>query len=786
MIFIDTETCGLHSMPVLLQYAEDDGPIRLYEIWRHPVKETLALIEWITGQTVVGFNLAFDWFHLCKLYTIWSLLDPTWIPEEHIEEIALLEPMGMDGPCLKPVSACDLLLWSRKNEFQSLMARNDIVIRKVPRALAPALAMELEDRIQIDGIYFARYQDKSAPRWRVSDIRKGGKVDPDFKDVVLKFNPAGGLKFLAEHALKLKPKFHYEEVALQGQRPVEYGYAPTALHVSSPEKQWEAWGELDGRWTKLGYAWPARIKAHIDHWATNEQAREYAQDDIVYTRALYEYFDRPEPGDDDSVLACMVAAVRWHGFTLNIEGIKELREKAEKVVAGAPINTNAVVEVRDYLSEVMDVTEELIIQKTTDKETLQKLAALTITEEETCTKCFGAGCTRCDGGVLKPGPHPVAVRAKAILAVKLAKKEIELYDKLLLAGRLHASFKVIGTLSSRMAGADGLNAQGIKKSKEVRRMFPLAWEGYELCGGDFDSFEVTLADAVYNDDKLRAALLGGKKIHGLFGMELFPGQSYEQILASDGSSTLDMYTKAKSGVFAMIYGGTADTLTKRQGIPAEVAQRAYESWGRSFPGIAKARIRIFDAFCSMRQPGGLGTAVVWTDPAEYVESFLGDRRYFTLENRICKALFDLARNVPKEWRDCPVKVVRRDRVQGAGGAVSSALYGAAFGIQQAAMRAAANHEIQSPGARICKTLQRRIWDLQPPGVNEWCVATINVHDEILTVTRPDYVEPVAGVVREVVESFRPQVPLIGMKWNLEMANWSEKKAGGRAIHVTYE
>ena len=33
-------------------------------------------------------------------------------------------------------------------------------------------------------------------------------------------------------------------------------------------------------------------------------------------------------------------------------------------------------------------------------------------------------------------------------------------------------------------------------------MFPLSWRGYILCGGDFDSFEVTLADAVYNDPSL--------------------------------------------------------------------------------------------------------------------------------------------------------------------------------------------------------------------------------------------------------------------------------------------
>ena len=56
-VYIDTETCGLHSMMVLLQYAEEDGPIRLHEVWRRPIRETLRLIEWLTEHTVVGFNL---------------------------------------------------------------------------------------------------------------------------------------------------------------------------------------------------------------------------------------------------------------------------------------------------------------------------------------------------------------------------------------------------------------------------------------------------------------------------------------------------------------------------------------------------------------------------------------------------------------------------------------------------------------------------------------------------------------------------------------------------------
>jgi hypothetical protein len=785
--FIDSETCGLHSMMVLFQYAENDGPIQLYDVWKEPVWKTLALFERIAEGVVVGFNLSFDWFHIVKIYTIWRLLPSDWIPEDHINEIALIEPQGQDGPCIKPFNACDLLLHSRKNQYQTLMGREDIRIRRVPTALAYALAEELEKRIEIDGIYFARSADPEAPRWKVYDIFKHGELDPDFKDVVLKFNAAGGLKFLAEYALGYKPKYHFKDVEPDPKhRPIEYGFAPTALSVSTAEQNWEVWEEKDGKRTLKGHAWPAQIKYHIDHWANRADARDYASDDILYTRDLFLHFGSPEPGDDDSTLACMVPVVRWRGFKINIEGMKVLLAQAQAVVATAPVNINKPQAVREYLMEVMDGTEAVIIEETTEKRKLESIAngsRFLLDEEEPCTICEGDGtCKRCGGtGTMPIGLHPAAVRAKEILGIKHAAKEIELYEKLLRAGKFHAEFNVIGAMSSRMSGGGGLNAQGIKKTTEVRANFPLAWDGYELCGGDFDAFEVTLADAVYNDPDLRAALIKGTKIHALFGMLLYPGKTYEEILASDGDKELDMYSNAKSGVFAMLYGGNAETLHKNLGVSLEIAKSAYEAWGKMFPGIEKARLRIMRSFGSMQQPDG--RQVIWQDPAEYCETFLGFRRYFTLENQICKELYRLAQKVPTEWRKCPVKVVRRDRVQSAGGAVSSALYGSAFAIQGANVRAAANHEMQSPGGQITKNVQRRIWDLQPHGVHPLYVAPMNIHDEIQCVTHPDYVERVAEAVREGVVSYRPKVALIGMTWNKSMANWAEKKSGSVTLKI---
>jgi hypothetical protein len=816
--YIDTETCGLYGIPVLLQYAAEEGPITLYEIWKHPIWETLRLIEDLCEHTVVGFNLSFDWFHLAKVYTIFRLCPPDWIPEEHINEIALLEPKGQDGPCIKPASALDLLLHSRKGPMQSLMAREDVRIKRVPTVLAYVLAVELEHRVRLDDIYFARSADPEAPRWAVFDRHdRFGEVDADFKDVVLRFNPAGGLKFLAEHVLKLKPKFHYTDVEPDPSwRPKELGYAPTALAISTPEKNWEV-REINEKGAEriTGYAWPGVIARFINHWSTRPDAREYANDDIVYTRALDHHFGDPTPGDTDSILACMVAVVRWHGFTINLNGMKSLRAEAQAIVDASPVNINKPAEVRSYICAPMDEIEKVVLQDSTKKTNLETVAKWEI--GETCTECKGSSqiegqpcwacdgqgfigepepclvcngtdpqCTRCGGtGHLVVGKHPAAIRSKTVLKVKSAAKEVEVYDKLILAGKFHASFNVIGALSSRMSGADGLNAQGIKATERVRRMFTLAWDPYVLCGGDFDAFEVTIADAVCNDEALREELLAGRKIHALFGMALFPGFTYEEIKASAGTDN-DMYTKGKQGFFGtMLYGGDHSTLMNKLGIREDIARAAIENFGKRFTGVKRWRQRVSDRFCSMRQPEGIGHRVIWVDPSDYCETFLGFRRYFTLENTIAKVLFNLANKPPPHWKEkgSQVKVIRRDRVQTAGGAVQSALYGAAFAMQAANMRAAANHEIQSPGAEITKAVQRHIWDLQPVGIHELLVAPLNVHDEIAVPTHPDYVERVTEAVRITVEGFRPQVPLIGMTWNEAQDNWAEKKHGSKTVKI---
>ena len=784
MIFMDTETIGLHGPIALVQYAYDDGEILLYSPWKNPISETIELFEEFCNHEggLCMFNAAFDWFHVCQMYTTLLLMsDQTKDLEDCIEEYALKEAEGRNGPCCKPQHVIDLMLHARKTEYQSTMDRDDVRIKRVPTALAYALCDELDKRMPFKDVYFARKKDMSK-RWSVRDIHDDiGDVIPDFKDVVLSFAPSSALKALAGDALGVDPEAIklFADVEVEKEfMPVEYGYAPYATapfyHTTSRGIKFLRQPNPENWWGK----WPEYARQHYDHWAYNKLARQYAADDVKYTRDLYKYFDCPPVDDDDSVLACMVGAVRWRGYKIDVKKLMALKDGAEDKVKKAPYNYGSTQVCRKYLREVMSETELLVMnvngKMTTKGIVLEEIAKWT--KQEVCSDCMGEGCDKCDDGLIDTEePHPAAERAREILDYRHACKEVELYDKLILAGRFHASFKVIGTLSTRMSGADGLNPQGIRRADDTRSCFPLADGGLVLCGGDFDGQEVTIADAVYQDPRLHEMLQTGKKIHGIFGTYLFPPMSYEDILATKGlPNEQDRYTRSKNGVFAMLYGGEAYTLQTRVGVSADVADRAYANFCKDFQKWGQERRKIFDMFCSMRQPGGIGSRVEWHEPARFIESIYGFRRYFVLENQICKTLFDLAEDPPKHWQRISFKVVRRDRQQTACGALRSALFAAAFAQQAANMRAAANHVIQSSGASLTKKLQCKIWEVQPAGIYAWRVQPMNIHDEVLAPTAKPYIGKVKDIVNDFIVEQRSKVPLLGMEWKTHLQSWAGK------------
>jgi len=790
--FIDTECCGFHGPVVLIQYAKNDGPIVLHEVWRVPISDTVLLIEEIADNCVIAFHLAFDWFHICQLYTCLRLYQQRHPYDEFLdaERYAELEEDARDLGCLKPAKCCDVMLNVRKGPYQSTMDRKNIYIRRIPAVLAGRVCDWLNEALPFEPLFFAR-RKVPGPAWRIQETK-----DEKFVNVYVSFAPSTALKPLIENIFGEKT-VDYDVVGVPAQfSPLELGYAPYAKAVGKlPEWKGKGKKKFRGKWKG---AWPQWIEYHIRHWGFRPTAQKYAGDDVKFTRMLYNHFNM-EPGDDDSTLAAMVGAVRWKGFKVDLDGIRELKEIAlaskkikEGKYAGQDVPTAPAAALR-YIKEVLDPVEALVMTDSTDKESLLEIMSW---ETEAST------------------------RAKEVYDARRAQKEVELYNKLLIADRFHASFKVLGTLSSRMAGADKLNPQGIKKTKIVRSKFPLAWaeDDEDLCGGDFSGFEVTIADAVYDDPELRAALREDRechrchgslrciddrkksktkgqevdcyecdglgtvrtKIHALFGTFIYPGLSYEDIIASDGQ-TPDYYTISKSGLFTWLFAGTEYSFQKRLGIPREQAKAGLNAFSRRFRKVSEARSKTMENYSPIHQPDGQGTSHVWRDPKQTVSTLLGFDRYFTLEFDVLKTLFALAINIPDEWRRIHVNVVRGDRVQTAVGALTSALYGACYSLQGQIARAAINTPIQGTGAQATKKVQRNIWEIQPSGYSKWIVRPINIHDEIMSATNPKYVHRVEQVVEDTIEELTEVVPLLEMEWHSGLDSWADKKKKKRVI-----
>lgn len=718
MIFYDTETCGLHGVATLIQWALDDGPVHLHEVWKEPVRYTVSLIDRIVQHDVCGFHLTFDHFHLCKLRTIFSRIPRHWIPEEHIDEIADQELLARDEGCLKQKAAVDLLVLASQGKYQALvLENNEIRIRSVPQCISKKAAVILNEYLSFPDIYFARKKDPSIRFQTLQGKRKG------FDDIVLKFAPSRKLKHLVKHLCKAKVMMFEDIMPDEMPQDKKKGYRPFGM-------------------------WRDYIESHIEWWQTKRTARLYAQEDVEHVRALWNYFDCPPAGDRDSDLACMIGAVRWHGFTINKEKTQAYLEKCAVDMVQAPRDPRKA---KPYIEGALDDAERSIAAlEDTSKETLKDFA---LTFEG----------------------HQAGTRALAVLAARRAKYDHDMCRKLLEAGRFHAAATVVGTLSGRKSGRGGdFNSQGISKNPDVRELFTFAWPGMILCGGDFDQFEITIADAYFKDPVLHEELLTGVSIHGQLGSFLYE-VPYEEIMATKKQKD-GPYSLSKIAVFRTLYGGTPAGAVKTLGITAKAADVAYDKFLNHYKMIGVGRQAIFDDFTMLTQPGGTGTAVILDDPERVeVESILGFKRSFSPQFDVIKAIHKFAQFIPRELCafDDQMRVKRsRDRRQTPSGALSSSLYSTSFSLQGEIQRAANNHVIQSSGAEICKGLEHAVWSLQPHGYNPWKVAPINLHDELQVVCHPDTVDELTRVVENTVEEYRKIVPLLAMDWETNKENWS--------------
>lgn len=763
--YIDSETVGLYGPMAILQYAFDEEDPTLYNPWLEPAGKTIDLLQYFCECRVVAHNLTFDWqkiqsFHNAT-YKLCRERGTGVRPIDHIDEMVEYFYTERQSFCLKPPAAVCTLLLCQKELGGTGLAAKEVRIRQVPRVCAEALTELLNNYTDLPSIVFAKRKDGGG--WHVGESDKGEQ----WADVMLKFAPSNGLKEVARHVLGVEDTQKIGAEVLPPAMPAEVGYCPFAYIIR------ECGLEFDKP------LWPELLEAHIEFWNSNEDAVRYALDDIHLLRRLDKHLGKRET-DFDGELAVQVASCRQAGFTIDTDKLDEAVEESQRIVDTAEINVDAHKQVRQWIAAALDPMEQHIVSEGCNKATLKKIVRNFVAEEREECDCE-AGCPRCDGNrVIEPGPMPVARRAQHVLDVRKHKKRLQLYTKLAVAQGAFPSFRVIGTKSGRMSGADGLNYHGIDGSKEIREIFSLAGDGEIVCGGDMNSQELAIAAAVMLDENLARDIETGRSLHGEFAATIM-GVPYEQIMAKKedkGSPEGQAYAKAKVCVYAMLYGAAAFNVSITLGCSVAEADEKIEAFFDKYPYMKNTRKAVKQSLQCLRSVES-GRIQVGEPERDYIDSCFGFRRSFEIEMSVMRSIVEAMNHVKSLFTDGPlaqwsdVKVIRREDKgsQTYQGCILSALFGAAFSLQGKIQRAALNHLIQSAGRTCTLRVQKRIWDIQPPGIHGFRVKLMSVHDEVITVSRPEYAKPIEQAVALEMKDLCKTVPLLSLDWATDVGSW---------------
>jgi hypothetical protein len=732
MIFLDTESVGFTGPPVLIQYQELGGEYVEFRVWENPVCDFLDLIEsFLHADKLVIFNATHDSFVLGKWYAIFSKVNDTSLRPDPKEIRKIEEELDYSKiPCLKPNAVLDFYIILKQTLFNFAAGRQKrpLEVRAVPAVAAKVLKEILERfAVALPSILFEKFKNKMpGDYWEVTPNKMRGFVD--FK---LNFAPSLGLKSII--------KFLFPEEQVQSIEIPSY-------HQPQEDAEYQPWNN----------DWPRLLATHLTYW-NSDRARKYAKNDITYLIWLHKILKDKELLPDkvhvDSDLAWHTGLSRARGFCIDLISANEQLEEARNSLSAIPDSSSQ--QSLAWLREVCPKDYLWLIQNTDSKKTL-----IPISKMEELGEC--------------------ATRASKLIAQRSAKKRIDILEKLIRIGRFHPNFEVSGTLSNRMSGRGGINPQGIIRDRKFRELFLLADEDSNLSGGDFSAQEITILAEVVKDKGLEQEIEKDKKaLHmcmarAIFGMleEVVEGK-VKYSWNEEYEPSKDEYSKAKNCVFGYVYGAQLKRLAQTAGKSEEQMQKAMDRVISRFPGLRTHAERIAKKFCSMVQPGGVGTQVEWHEPEPNATSLFGFSRSYILDNKICKFIFELASNPPKEIRDIRGRITRREREQSIVGATQSSLYATAFAMQAENLRTAGNHYIQSAGATVTKILQHSIWLFQPVGVAPWNVQLYNVHDELLCVNKSP--EKVEALVYKTIIGLRKFIPLLDMDWKMDIGSWAEVK-----------
>lgn len=668
-LYVDTETVGLCGPVKLIQFSIDRGPvqfIRLYGPHGSAVQTEGEMAAFKTlfglmGQPdtqFIGWNTAFDLWHLYRLYHIFT-------------NQSFGKP---DEKKVRPFDCkvLDLHLHAvQKGPFAAFAFAN----RKGPRATAvvrriPRVAQEHVTKAVLEKLRPLVPGDVTVSEHEV----------PSRKNLVtLSFNLSVkrlGLKAHAEY-------WGYPVIKLQDVWPLP----------KFDEKPWMPW--WDERYSEVAL----ECDKVLDK--TDGEFYTYAKNDIEYLWLAEDKLGHPDPTCHDTATH-IVAYSRYHGFTVDpvvldrtVVHYDSEMTKLEQDLAG--------IDLMSWQSKVKALAALDPMIKRANKSTLEAIGKSGSKAAELARKMIGYG----------PAKQKVD-------QAKKVKEAGALYCSLRVlgaaTGRLagEGSFNVQGIGKPERVGVDG-PIVGLREAVETAAVgdfhqFELAiaasaWGDKRLLSDLDAGIDVHLATAVDCHPKL-VGKITYEEAKRAKKDEAHP--MHDVVVKSR--------TECKRMVFGILYGCTAQKIMEVFGVTLDEANRILERFYTRYPGVREFKTSIERGFCTADTVTWAKDSVARMRDSE--TDLTGYTRRWTFEKTVACIMWDLGQS----WKSTGLvgTVVRQDAKgdQSIDNACRSAFLGAAIAIQQAVYRQAANMKIQTTGAILCVMLWARLWDkFKLPSVN---------------------------------------------------------------------
>ncbi len=238
-----------------------------------------------------------------------------------------------------------------------------------------------------------------------------------------------------------------------------------------------------------------------------------------------------------------------------------------------------------------------------------------------------------DKDALKAVRHPVAAK---ILTFRASAKELSTYvegfSEHIVNGRVHTDYRVMGTLTGRLASR-GPNMMNLKSDDEEDHDYQAVVDTLDptkkVQHFDYSQIEMRIMAIESGDEHLLDIFRSGRSIHEELAVEI-NGPDY----------TDRQYTNAKSANFGIIYGISPFGLSHMIKASEEEAANYLDTWYRMYPGVGIWQERIRK---NVQEQG-------------YIQTAFGRRRRFDLEGLVVKAdtIFREAINFPIQSHACDV------------------------------------------------------------------------------------------------------------------------------------